>query len=196
MKINFAKIKGFTLIELLVSVGIFAIMTALLLARYGSFDQGVLLTNLAYDVALTIRNAQSYGLNVKSYDRNDNKFEAAYGVNFVATTSNFVFFADINTPPNFTYEPSPGGLDVNISTTLIKRNSKVGTLCIGSGPSNCVAAKSIDIAFNRPDPNAHINGLSLTNTILTNTYAEIILMANDGTIRKVIVRSTGQISVE
>ena len=193
MKINFLKIKGFTLIELLVSVGIFAIMTALLMARYGSFDQGVLLTNLAYDVALTIRTAQSYGLNVKSYTRDLNNFDAAYGVHFVATSTGFIFFADTSLPIDYIYQIT----DVTVSSTTIKRNSKVGTLCIGSGPASCVAAKSIDISFNRPDPNAHINGMPLVaGNPTTGTYAEIILMSSDGTIRKVIVRSTGQISVE
>jgi prepilin-type N-terminal cleavage/methylation domain-containing protein len=71
--ILFHQQKGFTIIELVVSVAIFAFMTAFLVARYGTFNQGVLLTNLAYDVALTIRNAQSYGLNVKSLPAGDDE---------------------------------------------------------------------------------------------------------------------------
>jgi prepilin-type N-terminal cleavage/methylation domain-containing protein len=55
-KINL-KNKGFTLVELMVTVGIFTIISGLLLARYSNFNQGIILTNLAYDIALTIRSA-------------------------------------------------------------------------------------------------------------------------------------------
>ena len=74
--------KGFTLIELLVCITIFVIMTALLLFKYGNFNQSVLLTNLAYDTALTIRTAQNYGLSVKAV-------KDASGADVICSSSNF-----------------------------------------------------------------------------------------------------------
>ena len=56
---------GFTLIELIVSVAIFVFMTALVVAKYGNFNQSVLMTDLAYDIALTLRTAQTYGVSVQ-----------------------------------------------------------------------------------------------------------------------------------
>ncbi|MDE2188747.1 MAG: type II secretion system protein, partial [Patescibacteria group bacterium] len=78
---------GFTLIELMVTVGIFVFMTALLVARYGSFNNGEILTSMAYDVALALRNAQAYGLNVQGYN-NSNSFNYPYGIDFDTTSSN------------------------------------------------------------------------------------------------------------
>lgn len=175
--------KGFTIIELMISVGIFAMMTSLLLAKYGNFNQGILLTNLAYDVALTIRNAQSYGLNVKSAVRNDNRFEYPYGVNFT-TGKTFIFFADVNITPDFVYDE---GADINLSKTTIRTSSFIDKICVGT--PTCTDVLSLDIAFKRPNPDAIINGVT------ANSYAEIVLKASDGSTKKVIVRSTGQIAV-
>lgn len=178
--------KGFTLVELMISVGIFAIMTGFLLAKYGTFNQGVLLTNLAYDVALTIRNAQSYGLNVKSSPvGGENEFNYPYGVHF-STGASFVFFADFNSDGRYSDNEK-------ISVNNIKRGSVINDICLGTGPSDCVSSVDIDgvdITFKRPDPNAIIRDDSGTAS-----YAEITLLSTDGSIKKVVVRSTGQIAI-
>lgn len=189
MKTHLKNEKGFTIVELIVSLGIFALMTALLLSKYGNFNQGILLNNLAYDVALTIRNAQSYGLNVKSAKRSEDQFGSPYGVHFVANTANFIFFADTNKDGVYS------SVDSEVYPTIIKRGSKVSALCIGTGNA-CTSsnnATDLSISFIRPDPNAKI----LANSgAISGNYAEIILSATDGTTKKVIVRSTGQIAVQ
>jgi prepilin-type N-terminal cleavage/methylation domain-containing protein len=190
MKYFFKNIKGFTLVELVISIGIFAMMTALLLAKYGNFNQGILLTNLAYDVALTIRNAQSYGLNVKSAVRNDNLFSYPYGVHFDINSTTFTFFNDFNDddhPSNYIYDNGEA-----ISTSQMKRGVKISALCVGTGPSDCgINPSSLDVAFKRPNPDAIIKGDGVTYS-----YAEVTLLGTDGSTRKVVVRSTGQIAVQ
>lgn len=181
------KCKGFTLIELMVTVGIFALMTALLLAKYGTFNQGLLLTNLAYDVALTIRNAQSYGLNVKSAVRDDNFFEYPFGVHF-REGQQFIFFADKNIPPNYSYD----GSSEDLSITNIKGASKIDDICSGTESSCDNGITKLDIIFKRPDPSAII----MTDISSSQSYAEITLKASDGSVKKVIIRKTGQITVE
>ncbi len=188
MKYSLNNTKGFTLVELMISVGIFAMMTALLLAKFGTFNQGILLSNLAYDVALTIRNAQSYGLNVKSADRATNVFDYPYGVHFVAGESKFTFFADVNS--SGVYDSGDDSIPTQI--TNIKRGSKILKICLNS---DCTPPPTppttLDITFKRPDPNAliRIDGG-------TKSYAKIVLEATDGSIRNIVVRSTGQIAVE
>ncbi len=191
MKIKIDNTKGFTIIELIVSIGIFALMTALLLAKYGNFNQGILLNNLAYDVALTIRSAQSYGLNVKSTTRDNSNFQSPYGVHFRSGAEDFVFFADLDSNSKFTNETD----DKKISLTNIKRRSKINSVCVGSGVGNCTSFETLDVTFKRPDPNAIIVGKN-TTTELKGNYAEIVLAASDGTLKKIIVRSTGQIAVQ
>jgi prepilin-type N-terminal cleavage/methylation domain-containing protein len=191
--------KGFTLVELMISISIFAFMTAFFVAKYGTFNQNILLTSLAYDVALTIRNAQSYGLNVKSKPIVDgggqittnysSDFTSAYGVNFnMSANTKVIFYVDADGNGNGKYDV--GEL---ISTQTIQRGSTIYALCAGTGPStgNCTSVNTLDVTYKRPDPNAIIIG----NSGPTSPYAEITLRATDGNMRKIAVRATGQIQI-
>ena len=199
MKIKIKQLhKGFTVLELVISIAIFAIMSALLLAKYGTFNQGILLDNLAYDIGLTIRNAQSYGLNVRSSSRTANLFDKPYGVHFdIADPTHFIFFVD--TAGNGVYNSSidldnNGIPDQDLSKTTITRGSTISALCV-NGCSAGTQVTSLDITFKRPDPNAiiKING----RTDIYNSDADITVRAVDGvTIKRVRVRSTGQVTVE
>ena len=98
---QFSNYSGFTLVEMLVTIAIFIFMTALLVAKYGSFNDTTLLTSMAYDVALTLRDAQSYGLNVQGYQSSSGlgiqSFNYPYGIHFNATSPNntkMTLFAD------------------------------------------------------------------------------------------------------
>jgi prepilin-type N-terminal cleavage/methylation domain-containing protein len=201
-------LKGFTIIELIVSVAIFAFMTAFLVAKYGSFNQSVLLTNLAYDVALTIRNAQTYGLNVKSRPSATSPFssdyEAAYGVHFDSTSSNnrqIIFFADSQNGNNI-YNPGE-----EITKYTLRNGGTVSAICTGTSESNCTTSNPphLDITFTRPDPSATFGQNSVSVCYETQgrercnapniKYAEITLRVSSGQTKKVIVRSTGQIAV-
>src|ERR1035437_3827885 len=93
---------GFTLVELMVTVGIFLFMTALVVAKYGSFNDGTLLTSMSYDVALSLRSAQSYGLNVQSYN-SSNQFNYPYGIHFssaAGSNNQMILFVDSGTTNN------------------------------------------------------------------------------------------------
>lgn len=172
-----SNLKAFTLVEVMISVAIFAFMTSFLLAKYGTFNQGILLTNLAYDVALTIRNAQSYGLNVKNAPVSSGGYNFPYGVHFDVNGTTIIFFADVS------------GVQTEITRYVIKRGSKVSQLCIG--PGSCTTAVSaLDVTFRRPDPNAIITGDGVKAS-----YAEITLASTDGGQKKIVIRSTGQIAI-
>jgi prepilin-type N-terminal cleavage/methylation domain-containing protein len=192
--------RGFTLIELIVSIAIFAMMTALVVAKYGTFNQNTLVTNLAYDIALTIRTAQTYGLSVKSSDASANSFDAAYGVDFDLTGSNsnrFVFFADKDL--NGAY----GGLDTVISTYTLSHGAKVTKICLGSSSNKCIAGGlitvgQVDVTFHRPNPDAAfycVTGCTIPGPVST-PQMTITIVSSDGTnSQMVIIRKNGQISV-
>ena len=195
---------GFTLVELLVSISIFAFMTALLVVKYGNFNNGVLITNLAYDVALTIRQAQSFGLNVKQADNSKtcigtfgasgDAFQCSYGAHFeTADSSHFKLFLDdylVNSVYDCVGTSCSTGGDYIINSYAIKRGATVSRLCVTTGTGSCNDVSSLDIVFQRPNPDAIINGSTV------NTYAQIELRATDGTLKHVVVRKTGQISIE
>ena len=188
------KKKGFTLVELLVTTSIFVFITALLLTKYGNFNQSVLLTNLAYDIALTIRTAQTYGLSVQKSTGSATSFRYAYGVHFDTTSNSnsqkIILFTDSNGNKIF-----DSGSDESVSTYNIKRGAKILVLCTAdcSNPDNNLT--SADVTFLRPNPDANICVKGIANCT-SEVYLKIIVQATDGGTRNVVIRRTGQVSVE
>ncbi|MEK7610005.1 MAG: type II secretion system protein [Patescibacteria group bacterium] len=207
---NFHTSRAFTLLELMVSVGIFALLTTLVVAKYGNFNGSVLLTNLAYDVAITIRTAQSYGLSVKDFNTTPgavDRFKYGYGVHFTSDgglNDKMILFADnasvnvgfINIVPNngvYNIGAPPFG-DTVISTYYLKRGATISELCVGSSSDKCKDnPSSVDITFKRPDPDARICSVFLDCN--SSPYTEITIKGTDSSTRKVSVRENGQISV-
>lgn len=179
----------------MVVISIFAIMTGLILAKYKDFGKNILLKNLAYDLALSIRQTQSYGVNVKSQEiklasGTFNTFGYGYGVHF--TTDNggiaVIQFGDAN--KDGIYSTS----EIKLASTTIQNGNKVSSLCVRIGSQNLdCSPTSLDVTFKRPDPNAiiKVNGGSTLYD-----YAEIRLVDSNNNIKKIIVRSTGLIDVE
>lgn len=191
--------QAFTLIELLVSISIFAIMTALVVVKYGNFNDSVLMTNLAYDVALSVRTAQTYGLSVKNMETGASQFSYGYGVHFdtdsaIDPVSNnpknqtIILFVDEDDDKKY-----DEGTDNVVSMYTVKRGAFVSGVCAGTV---CTAGSGIlDISFKRPDPKAVIC-LGLGSCTSPASYAEITLSAADGGTRAVTVRDNGQIAVK
>lgn len=181
--------KGFSLIELVVSLGIFALLTGLVVVKYGTFNQSVLLTNLAYDIALTIRTAQTYGLSVRNPDAVSPSFNYAYGVNFkIASNKQFTFFVDRN--DNNIYDL---GEAISPSPYSLKKGATISKLCVNS--TSCVTSESeLNITFKRPEPKSII---CTQFSCAGSSYEDgtIIILGTDGTTRSVVVKKNGQISV-
>lgn len=180
--------KAFTLVELLVSVAIFALMTALVVAKYGSFNQSIFLTNLAYDVALTIRTAQTYGLSVKSADDTAPSYSSptyAYGVDLAMAVNNqFTLYADRN--GNALYDSGE-----QVSTYAIKRGAVISGVCAADSTDCTVGTTgTLSLLFKRPDPQANICFSSCGMMM-----GKVELKATDGSVRTVIIRKNGQITV-
>ena len=74
--------RGFTLIETLAVLGIFVTITLIVFVGNNNFNNTILLTNLAYDVALTTTRAQSYGVSVKQFGTGVESFNVGYGIHF------------------------------------------------------------------------------------------------------------------
>ncbi len=193
--------KGFTLVELLVSIAIFVLITGLVLVKYSSFDGGILLTNLAYDVALTIREAQASALNVRETDLGSANFVAPYGAHFESSDTdgaNTVFYlyadqypATKKPPGDNMFENTPSG-DAVITKYQIKRGNKVKKLCAGTSKDACTEVSSLDVVFLRPNPDARI----AVNGNTGYTYARITLSAPDDATKDIVVQVSGQISIE
>ena len=145
--------KGFTIIELVVVFFIMASILAVVIPGYLEYSTKLDLENLALDVALTIREAQSYGAGSK-VTLTGGFFDKPYGVHFdTSNTSRFIFFENTNTADNIY-----SGGDTIINTLIIKPGYFINKLCTQTGGAGYVCgATSIDIIYKRPNPDAIIS---------------------------------------
>jgi len=200
---------GFTLIELLVVIAIFGLLTTVIFARQSQFSGSTLLTNVAYQIALTLRQAQVYGLSVREFS--SDKFNYPYGVHFdkaSGSNTSIIFFVDSEAefPVSSDYDPQMPSAAVSgtcgasgnpcLDLLTITRGNYVYDVCaVPSGGSTCTSADELDVSFVRPDPEARI--VSITGGVPTggNIRGCITLGSTQGAFRYVIVTNTGQISV-
>lgn len=209
-KKNLTKIKsaGFTLVELLVTLSIFAITTGIVMTSQGKFDNSVLLTNTAYDIAITLRQAQTYGVNVKESETGvTDKFKSSYGLYFDTVGVNskrFIMFfdADNNYKISDTGIACPKGDEECINAYKIKRGHYISSLCAvyASDSNTCISKNSLDISFKRPNPEAVILANDETyfaNNLNPINLVKITISSADGSAtRTIVVTKVGQIYVK
>lgn len=207
--ITIKSVSGFTLVELLVTISLFVVITGVVLFNSKSFDNSVLLHNFTYDVALTIKQAQTYGVNVN--ENSQGSFDSDYGVYFDISESptNFVIFNDFldyKLPPSDPeYDPQFRTKTVDtcdIDSECIKKYSMnkgthIKDICVSNDLLNlsyvCGVTK-LSVTFSRPSLEANI--YTFGDTVSKNKYAKINLVSGDGATSSVIVTSVGQIYVE
>lgn len=180
------KNSGFTLVELMVTITVMLIITSISIFNYSEFNSATVTNTLAYDIALAIRQAQSYGVAVRAEDQ-DEDFDAAYGVHFGNNESTFSLFTD----PNI-----GNGLDYDASNVLqdytLQAGSKIKSVCVVES-TQCKDYSTIDIFFKRPDPESRINYGAIEEA---SVEVRITVSNNTGTLeRKITVYPTGQIAV-
>ena len=105
---------GYTIIELLVVFAIISVIMLITLFQYSTFSSSTLLTNLTYEVALSIRQAQVYGLSVKgtkggaAAPYSNATYNAGYGIHLDAVhpsgnlITSMVLFTDLPASANDT----------------------------------------------------------------------------------------------
>ena len=184
--------RGFTLVELMVTIGIFTMMTGVVLSKYGTFDTNAKFANVSEDIVLALRQAQVYGVGSKAYSAvcgTGSVFTCPYGVYFSTTGNSAIVFADINTDRVFSAGEDAGlaGAAVNWGTSIV-----VDSLLCDGGPCALGAAY---VTFNRPNPDAFI--ANAANQAVS--YGVLSIALRDtitGKTATVTIRSSGQISLQ
>lgn len=202
--------RGFTLVELLVVSLIIILITAFVLFRQNKFNSSTLMRSLSYGVALSIRQAQVYGVSVRESAANSNVFASGYGVHFgnsgLVDLTHYLIFADVNGNgeyaageelPRFTIG-NGRGTDYLIKNICAHHIASDADQC-SSGTSATIS--SLTIYFRRPNPDACFS-TALNNTACAvgatpvYDYAYVQLMTPTGAdYRTVKVTNTGQIAV-
>jgi prepilin-type N-terminal cleavage/methylation domain-containing protein len=183
------KNKGMTFIELIVVMGIFATISSVVLFRFTGFTTSISLQNLASDIALRLKQAQTQAISGQSALTFSGV--PSYGVYFdssLAKRQQFDFFADTNNT----------GLDDSVTSCLgecldriiINTGDYINKICFDNGTS-CSTPGKVHVTFKRPFPDAVIKndaGQSFSN-------AQIEVSSPQNLKKTIIVWSSGQIEI-
>ncbi len=199
--------RGFTAIELIAVTGIIVMLVGVVLIGNQSFSRTVLLSNTGYDVALTIRNAQVYGIASRAAGTRRN---AGYGVEFnIATPQSFLLFPDID--PTVTGSPNlrPGdghytlNLDSPAQTYTLTRGVTVSKFCAMGATTYCTTdainpIQKLDVVYARPNTFAstsvYVSGASPQWVWQGLTRACITLQSPQGDTRHILMTLIGQVT--
>lgn len=183
---------GFALVELLLAIALFGLISTFLVLIYQKVGDQLFLTATGYDVGLSFRETQSYGVSVKARRVSEtDTFESGYGLHFdTSSATTFVRFADAPDTEQYFYTPSEA-----IGTLRIERNNRIKKFCgvFADNVEQC-SLSFLDVVFVRPNPDANIR----TNKSDTEEYkaARIYIASPTGDTRVIEVVSTGQISIK
>jgi len=155
--------KGFSLVEFIVIISIFAIMAGVALFNFSGFNSAISLNNLAHDIALTIRQAQVYGISATTEGSTAVGVSQIRGVYFPYTVgtgfdTEFVIFLDTNPAANASSVAYDGpAIDVDLDRVTITTQDRIVDIATGDdgiSPTSCNS--EVIIAFERPNPTPHI----------------------------------------
>lgn len=183
--------KGFTLIEMITVVAIFTIMSSIVLFNYNKFRSDTILTNMAYEVALSIREAQIYGVSVRK--GGPGSYSDPYGIYLPFNSTQYFLFIDGDDDGEFSGTScTTSGGDTCVTPYSLQRNVKISKIqrVEGVGCSNN-ETNGLSIVFNRPNPEPVIIG----KTASVIDQVEITIESPEGTKRYVEVYTNGQIAV-
>lgn len=199
-------VRGFTLVEMLVVLAIIVIVTGVVINGQSSYNRSLILTDTAYTVAYSVRQAQSLGLASRSISSVSN---AGYGVRFSGTTG-YVIFGDTGgtsvlsasvcpvgtagtpdaKPGNCKYD---AGTDSIVQNYTFSRGFTISNICgKTSVGGTCTTVTALDVVFMRPETRAILIGPTNQSFVCAQmTVAE----PTGGATRIVRVSQLGEISV-
>lgn len=181
----------------MVVTGIFMILSGVVLSTNARFGDTIKLQNLAQDIALSVRQAQVYGIAVRRYSGEN--FDVSYGIIFQLSAPNtYQIFADVNRDGKY-----DAAGDAIINSTTIMGGYRITALCTKSGLSeDCATPQRVDIVFRRPEPDACLGTAgSVTynaafKCVSSLDKVKIRVESNRGDQVDVVVEASGQISVQ
>ena len=184
--------RGFSLIELLVVCGVLIVISGLLLASNSRFGGSIQLESLAYDIGLSVRQAQVYGISVRQF--NPGVYTAGYGMHFdLSSPTTYVLFGDAISA-NGQYDQ--GEL---VQSTSIALGYSIQQICVTqTGSAETCTPAVADVLFRRPEPDAYISSGSqscILHTGICYESARIVVRSPRGDTMSVTISVNGQISV-
>lgn len=196
--------RGFSLIELMVVLGIFGLLSASVMSNYSEFSVRASLDNLTHLVAVSIRQAQVYGISVSQARSSFKGYGMYFSVASLNDKKNFILFSDLDSDKLFDGAMASECTEMPecVTKTKITTGDTVSAIWAkkNTDPANAVQLGEVHIVFTRPNPDAVMYGKLLgSGDFEEDPFAdvEITLTSARGTYSKeVVIWSTGQVSVE
>lgn len=211
-------VRGFTLVEMIVVLAIIVIITTIALLGQSSFNRSMVLTDTAYTIAFSVREAQSLGISSRAFAGTQ---DAGYGLHFAhLSPTTYKLFADTYPPspgdtqypgicpghpnvPKTNPEAKPGDCIQSIEQEVVRTYSlnngfRITSFCGRQTNGNQLcngALDALNIVYLRPNTQSVITGVNGgTRTALED--ATIRISSPDGTSERcVYVSKVGQVSV-
>lgn len=205
---NLNKKRGFSFVELMIAVSIFGLLSTLTVSSYANFNNRIGVDTLAHQIAQFGHEAQVSALSVKR--ASDGNFPG-YGIHFdKSTTTQFIFFADLNNNKLYDAGGTCGSPTSECEKTIkllkgVTINALCGNATVGGieDGANCKTAgmlhgsEMFDIVFRRPSPDASIIGkVSAVATPGSYSSAQVVISSAKGYKRSVAFYITGQVTVK
>lgn len=189
--------KAFSLVELLVSISIISVIMTVVFWNYGGFNDNLAVSGAAQEMAIAIRQAQAYGINVKETGVNSNVYSSAYGIYFDSSASSNTYyriFVDLD--GDGSYDSGESVEVVNLRNNVKITGVCNATTCPPSAPPAGITGLSI--TFLRPNPDARINFTNNSATIISGPVnsARIQLSSPKNKVVYVSIEVTGQVTIQ
>ncbi len=207
--------------ELIVVLAIIIIITTITITSQSQYNRSLIITNTAYTIALSIREAQSLGLSSRAFTTTAGSLvqNAAYGVNFQdGTPTEYRIFADVNATPAYagcptgtanTPEAKPGnclydGAAEILTSFNLNKGFRIYDFCgirASNGSEACgsqSAWTSMNITFLRPNTESIMTMVNTSNVPVQLNCAVIWVVPPGNATDKmkcIVVSQVGQVSV-
>jgi prepilin-type N-terminal cleavage/methylation domain-containing protein len=201
-----ANAKGFTFVEIIVVLGIFAILSSVVLFNFKDFSSGIDLQNMSQQIALQVSSMQRKALSGQSsgplnvLGLGGSRWKPAYGLCFtdglgcgLATGSDgkaFVLFADNGNDNE--YSDMTSNSSETIDTIIIPGNDIVSNVCVYEG-TECNSKPWIQVIYTRPNVKPEFLAPSSNSGNIEG--AKVTVSSPSGGERDVIIWKSGQVEV-
>jgi prepilin-type N-terminal cleavage/methylation domain-containing protein len=200
---TFKKSSGFTLVEILVTLSIAAIMMTVILFSYKAYNDNLILSAAGQEMAIAIRQAQSYGLSVKQVS-GTGSFNTNYGISFsLSNPTSYYIFADNNGNGKYDGDANCSAGTECVEEETLRNGVAISSFCStdSSGKEICPApggVSSISVLFKRPNTSVYIYTFNSQGSIVSSSYNSIrvILETSSGVQTSVSVNEIGQVFIK
>lgn len=196
------------MVEMLIVVAIVGVITSIIVWNYGDFRSGILVTNMAYEAATSIRQAQVFGLGVRGVPQGvgeSAEYGGTYGVEFHVGRNAYEVFRDAD-EDGVCGEGCvcAGGDGECVERVTLLQGTTIARVCGGDvAPGgnvldHCADRTVLGVTFTRPKPESviRVGAASYENPPPLAGYAVGAVVLRGGNhCRLVTVYQSGQVSV-